>query len=635
MADHCRSFALSDPKEPLFQVTCDHQHDDVCEQCAVLASTLTSIEAGLTAQYHNLATTVREELEFRVKNAKTAVMAWKAHLLRSVNQDEARVQVLEELDETSVFIVQDWAMKYLPRKFRESQTDWFGKRGIPWHLTVATRRQRGEFEMLTFAHIFHSTPQDSSAVVAVMSDVISQLKIIMPDLKTVYYRQDNAGCYHCGFTLVCAKILGLQSGVSIKRLDFSDPQGGKAACDRKAATIKSHMRIHLNAGNDIETPVQMRDAILSCGGVPAVNVVLCECVEVSCELSAKIEGISQISNVQYEESGLRVWRAYKLGPGKQIPKAKLSIPTISQLPALTGVTRSNSCSFAPVKERRSKATEQDLPPTTTAAEVTSEGEESISKDGIFTCPEEGCVQTFLRYSSMQRHLDCGRHKRAVERDTLLDKAAVGYAQKLEVQCQPNPQLRCSEQPPSMTDALPQGWALKSSTSKRARFTDKQRKFLADKFQQGESSGRKIDPASVARSMLTAVDSRGNRIFSSADFLTASQIAGFFSRLASKKTLSREEDHEEALVGASQEAAIQELTNIVAREFLPVHPVMWDGRNLCEIASDRKLDKLSLTQLRDICAYLNIDTEEVRVKRKQPYVEKIDAYCQTCICKVTK
>ena len=624
----------------MFQATCDHQHNDVCERCAVLASTLTSIEAGLTAKYHTLATTVREELEFRVKNAKTAIMAWKAHLLRSVNQDEARVQVLEELDETSVFIVQDWAMKYLPRKFRESQTDWFGKRGIPWHLTVATRRQRGEFEMLTFAHIFHSTSQDSSAVVAVMSDVIRQLKIIMPELKTVYYRQDNAECYHCGFTLVCAKILGLQYAVNIKRLDFSDPQGGKAACDRKAATIKSHMRIHLNAGNDIETPAQMRDAILSCGGVPAVNVVLCECVEVSCEPSAKIEGISLISNVQFKESGLRVWRAYKLGPGKQIPKEKLSIPSISQLPALTGVTRSNSCSFAPIKERRTKDTEKDLPPATTteaaaAAAVRSEGEESISKEGIFTCPEEGCVQTFLRYSSMQRHLDCGRHKRAVEQDTLFDKAAVGYAQNLEVQCQAHPQLRCSEQPPSVTEALPKGWALKSSTSKRVRFTDKQRKFLADKFQQGESSGRKIDPASVARSMLTAVDSRGNRIFSSQDFLTSSQIAGFSSRLASKKTLCGEEDHEEVLVGASQEAAIQELTNLVAREFLPAHPVMWDGWNLCEIASDSKLDKLSLAQLRDICADLNIDTKEIRVKRKQPYVEKIDAYCQTCICKLTK
>ena len=64
--------------------------------------------------------------------------------------------------------------------------------------------------MLTFAHIFHSTPQDSSAVVALMSDVISQLKIIVLELKTVYYRQDNAGCDHCDFTTVCSIILGLQ-----------------------------------------------------------------------------------------------------------------------------------------------------------------------------------------------------------------------------------------------------------------------------------------------------------------------------------------------------------------------------------------------------------------------------------------
>ena len=109
-------------------------------------------------------------------------------------------------------------------------------------------------------------------------------------------------------------------------------------------------------------------------------------------------------------------------PWKANSKAKLSIPSISQLSALPGVSRSNSCSFAPVKERRSKATEQDLPPTTTAAEVRSEGEKPISKDKIFTCPEDGCVPTFLMYSSMRRH------KPAVERDTLFDKAAVGYAQ---------------------------------------------------------------------------------------------------------------------------------------------------------------------------------------------------------------
>ena len=80
------------------------------------------------------------------------------------------------------------------------------------------------------------------------------------------------------------------------------------------------MRIHLNAGNDIETLVQMRDAILSCGGEPAVSAVFCECVEGFCESSAKLERISQIRDVQFEESGLQIWRAYQLDPGKKTPR---------------------------------------------------------------------------------------------------------------------------------------------------------------------------------------------------------------------------------------------------------------------------------------------------------------------------
>lgn len=144
-------------------------------------------------------------------------------------------------------------MKYPPRKYRESQTDWFSKCGIPWHLTVATRREGGELQMLMFAHIFKSCSQDSCAVLAIMADVIWQLKIAMPGLKTVCYWQDNADCYHRGTTLICAAALGHEEGVKIKHLGFSDPQVGKAACDRKAATIKSHMRTYLNAGNDIDT----------------------------------------------------------------------------------------------------------------------------------------------------------------------------------------------------------------------------------------------------------------------------------------------------------------------------------------------------------------------------------------------
>ena len=483
--------------------------------------------------------------------------------------------------------------------------------------------------MLTFAHIFKSCSQDSSVVLAVMADVIRQLEIAMPGLKIVYYRQDNAGYYHCGTTLVCAAALGHEKGVEIRRLDFSDPQEGKGACDRKAATIKSHMRVYLNAGNDIETPEQMRDVILSSNGVPGVNVTLCEPVQVPTVLSSKIQGISQVSNVEYKEEGLLVWRAYGIGDGKLITTDKLHFPSPFDLPTLTGVTRSYSSAFTSVKERRIKASVRDPDPPVHI-------EEEDSNAAIFSCPEKGGVKTFERCSSMQRHLDCGKHQRALERYTLLDRAAVGYAQRLEWQCEAVPELGAVAETPSSHDMLPKGWALKSSASCRCRFTYKQKNYLTEKFQQGERSGRKSDLVSVARSMMSAVDSQGKWMFSSEDFLTASQVAGFFSRFKAKKSLFNDDDLEEEIECATQGATIEELTNEVSRELLPGHPITWDKYNLSEMTSGGKLNtiKLSVAKLRDICIGLDIAVD-VAIKRKQHYADKIKEYCQKCRYKADK
>ena len=54
------------------------------------------------------------------------------------------------------------------------------------------------------------------------------------------------------------------------------------------------------------------------------------------------------------------------------------------------------------------------------------------------------------------------------------------------------------------------------------YTSERKKFLTEKFQQGERSGRKSDPASVAPSMMSAMDSQEKRMFSSEEFLTASR-----------------------------------------------------------------------------------------------------------------
>ena len=109
-----------------------------------------------------------------------------------------------------------------------------------------------KLQMITFVHVFQSCTQDSCAVLSIMKDVIGKLKSRLPQLESVFYRQDNAGCYHCSETIVGASIAGRYNGVLVKRMDFSDPQGGKGACDRKAASIKSHIRIHVDEGNSVK-----------------------------------------------------------------------------------------------------------------------------------------------------------------------------------------------------------------------------------------------------------------------------------------------------------------------------------------------------------------------------------------------
>ena len=114
----------------------------------------------------------------------------------------------------------------------------------------------------------------------------------------MFYRQDSAGCYHCGASVSGASLLGKDTGVFARRMDFSDPQGGKGACDGKAASIKSHMKIHLSAGNNIETGQEMVATMLSSGGIPGVNATLAIPSTFPRSVSAKLEGVSAISNIE-------------------------------------------------------------------------------------------------------------------------------------------------------------------------------------------------------------------------------------------------------------------------------------------------------------------------------------------------
>ena len=89
-----------------------------CDRCNLFTAVFQDIESVLEAI--EIPLEEREELKYIITQSRRNIEAWKAHLLRSVNQDEARIDVLNALKEQEVLVVLDWAMKFLPRKYRES-----------------------------------------------------------------------------------------------------------------------------------------------------------------------------------------------------------------------------------------------------------------------------------------------------------------------------------------------------------------------------------------------------------------------------------------------------------------------------------------------------------------------------------
>ena len=155
-------------------------------------------------------------------------------------------------------------------------------------------------------------------VASIMLDCLTTLKKEIPELEMAYYKQDNAGCYHSGNSIISAKLAGDAMGVAVVRNDFSDPQGGKGVCDRKAATIKGrYVGRYVNEGNDVINALQFKTAIES-GQETTGEKASYVAAKPSSTFNIKWDGISLLNNFEYDESGARVWKAFNVGSGHPI-----------------------------------------------------------------------------------------------------------------------------------------------------------------------------------------------------------------------------------------------------------------------------------------------------------------------------
>ena len=175
------TYALSDSRDSSFRQRCQHVHEEHRSECDSMNSVLNEI-CEFVERDSFPSKDDSDEAQYLAQHSRDTILAWKAHQLRTVRQDKARLEILENLDYGSVFLTQDWAMKFLPRKYRESQSDWYGKRRISWHISVAVRRRNNQLESQGFVHITQNCTQGSSAVIAIMAHVYNALKTEHPEI---------------------------------------------------------------------------------------------------------------------------------------------------------------------------------------------------------------------------------------------------------------------------------------------------------------------------------------------------------------------------------------------------------------------------------------------------------------------
>ncbi|KAK3735903.1 hypothetical protein QZH41_001350 [Actinostola sp. cb2023] len=248
---------------------------------------------------------------------------------------------------------------------------------------------------------------------------------------------------------------------------------------------------------------------------------------------------------------------------------------------------------------------------------------------MLECPDPGCDKTLKSVDDMELHMSVGQHS-----TNIYDKLKRDWVEKFSSltldEGHTNVTSTEKESSEISSPTLNQGWALHKAKGGASRFSDKVRQYLTAKFEIGATSGRKEDPNKVAQDMRNAKTESGDRLFSRDEWLTKSQIQGFFSRLSSSRkrklvpapTSTEQQDNpEEDDVDQDELNHMTTIDNVITEIGLS-HPIVYDIYDLCDYARNKKMKAFTVSMLKEICTFFDIpfmskDTKAVLIfKLKQ-------------------
>ena len=329
----------------------------------------------------------------------------------------------------------------------------------------------------------------------------------------------------------------------------------------------------------------------------------------------KLHQFSAMRSFSYETGGLRVWKAFQVGPGKLISWNDIYVSHQSATDLM--IEKGN---FAFVRRKIHKNSRD------------SSDTESSDEAPVFQCPDPGYARTFSSVEDVELHISIGQHTESVY-DRLKRHYAVKFSSlNIEGETTTSTETESSTASSSSFSNLSQGWGLHKLKGGAVRFSDKVRQYLTSKFEIGVVSWRKEDPGQVAQDMRKAKSETGDRLFSRDEWLTKSQIQGFFSRLSSSRrkkpdpapSADRDDTAEQSL--DMEDINHMTIVEEVINEIGLCHPIVYDIYDLCEYARKGKLSSFAVSMLKDICTFFEVpfrskDTKVILISKVKQMISE--------------
>ena len=162
--------------------------------------------------------------------------------------------------------------------------------------------------------------QDVIDTLCIAEHVLKEILKDHPNIKQLFRKTDNAGCYSGNSVAEIEYSICRQNGFTLLRHDYSEPQKGKDQADRESAGAKKYINGYLNSGYDIITARDIKKGILYLGRPADTKVSVNEINKNDCHIvHSKIPNIQSFHSVAFTDEAMTFWQYYNIGIGKTLP----------------------------------------------------------------------------------------------------------------------------------------------------------------------------------------------------------------------------------------------------------------------------------------------------------------------------